>query len=78
MNEIMNSEIVVAFEGNQIEAELIRGLLIDNGIQINIQNELMGTIAPWQVSPGGFNPVKIEVASKDRDKALELIKEFKK
>lgn len=73
----MKSEIIVIFEGNQIDADIIKDLLIDNGINVNLKNQLMGTIAPWQVSPGGFEPIKVEILSKDKDKALELIKEFK-
>ena len=73
----MDSEIIVIFEGNQIDADIIKDLLIDNGIHANLKNQFMGTIAPWQVSPGGYKPIKVEILSKDEDKALELIKEFK-
>lgn len=38
----------------------------------------MGTIAPWQVSPGGFEPVEVEILVKDKEKALKLIYEFNK
>ena len=38
----------------------------------------MGSIAPWQVSAGGFEPVEVEVLEKDKEKALELINEFRK
>lgn len=74
----MDSEIIIIFEGNLVDSEVVKDLLIENGINANLKNQLMGTIAPWQVSPGGFEPVKIEILSKDKDKALELIKEFKK
>lgn len=74
----MNSEIIVVFEGSPIDSEVIKDILIENGINANIKDQLMGTIAPWQVSPGGFQPVKIEILSKNKDKALELIKAFKK
>ena len=74
----MNSEIIVIFEGNPIDSEVVKDILIENGINASLKNQLMGTIAPWQVSPGGFEPVKVEILSKDKDKALELIKEFKK
>lgn len=38
----------------------------------------MGTIAPWHVSPGGFEPVEVEILLKDKEKALKLIDEFNK
>ena len=74
----MNSEIIVIFEGNPIDSEIVKDILIENGINASIKNQLIGTIAPWQVSAGGFEPVKVEILSKDKDKAPELIKEFKK
>ncbi|MDX5586465.1 MAG: DUF2007 domain-containing protein [Aureibaculum sp.] len=74
----MNSKLIVIFEGNSIDSEVIKEILIENGINANLKNQLMGTIAPWQVSAGGFEPVKVEILSKDKDQALELIEEFKK
>lgn len=63
---------------HQIDSEVIKDILIENGINANLKNQLMGRIAPWQVSPGGFEPVKVDILIKDKDIALELIKEFKK
>ena len=74
----MNYEIIVIYEGNPIDSEIVKDILIENGINANLKNQLMGNIAPWQVSPGGFEPVKVEVLLKDKDKALELIEVFKK
>ncbi|NEU07870.1 hypothetical protein GZH53_06055 [Flavihumibacter sp. R14] len=33
----------------------------------------MGTIAPWRVVAGGFNPVKVIVSSSDYEQAIKLI-----
>lgn len=74
----MNSELVVVYTGNPIDAEVIKEILTDNGIVANLKNELMGSIAPWQVSAGGFEPVEVEVLNKDVEKALDLINEFNK
>jgi hypothetical protein len=73
----MSSTIIVIFEGNPIDSEIVKDILIENGINANLKNQLMGTIAPWHVSSGGFEPVKVEILSDDKDKALELIKEFR-
>lgn len=75
---MMDSDFVVVFSGNYVDSEIIKEILDDNGIVNNLKNELMGTIAPWQVSPGGVNPVEIEVFVKDKEKALELINAFHK
>ena len=75
---MMDTELIVVFNGSPIDSEIIKGILNDNGIMANLKNQLMGTIAPWQVSPGGFEPVEVEVFVKDQEKALKLIAEFKK
>lgn len=75
---MMDSDLIVVFSGNLVDSEIIKEILDDNGITTNLKNELMGTIAPWQVSAGGFEPVEIEVLVEDRKKALELINAFHK
>ncbi len=75
---MMDSDLVVIFSGNYVDSEIIKEILGDNGITTNLKNELMGTIAPWQVSAGGFEPVEVEVFVKDKEKALELINAFHK
>ena len=74
----MDSELIVVFKGNPIDSEIVKDILNDNGIMANLKNQLMGTIAPWQVSSGGFEPVEVEVLVKDKGKALKLIDEFNK
>jgi len=78
MKKHTDSNLVVVFRGNPMDAEIINEILADNGIMANQKNQLMGSIAPWQVSAGGFEPVAVEVLKKDMEKALELIDEFKK
>ena len=71
-----NSDLMIIYEGNSIESEMVKEILQDHGIIVNIKNQLMGTIAPWQVSAGGFDPIKLEIFVKDKEKALRLIEEF--
>jgi len=72
----MDSELIVVFKGNPLDSEIVKDILNDNGIMANLKNQLMGTIAPWHVSPGGFEPVEVVVLVKDKEKALKLINEF--
>jgi len=74
----MSSDVVTVFSGNPMDAEIIQEVLTDNGIIAHMKNQLMGSIAPWQVAAGGFDPVELEVLQKDEKKALDLINEFKK
>jgi len=68
--------LVKVFQGSPMDAEIVKDILMDNQIEVNVRNEFMGTIAPWHVTPGGFNPVEIEVLEKDFDAAIELVKAF--
>jgi len=55
---------------------MIKDLLKDNGIETFIENELMGNIAPWNVSSGGVAPVKIKILNADYALSKELIVAF--
>ena len=74
MKEDKDSNLIVVFRGNPMESEM----LMDNGIPAQVNNQLMGSIAPWQVSAGGFEPVEVIIQEKDRGKAMDLLKEFGK
>lgn len=73
-----DDDLILIYSGNPIDSEIIKDILLDNGIAVNIKNELMGTIAPWYVSAGGINPIELEVFTKDKGEALRLINEFTK
>lgn len=70
--------LIVIYSGNPIDSEIIKDILTDHGIAVNVKNKLMGTIAPWHVSAGGINPVELEIFARDREVALRLINEFTK
>ena len=55
-NDVKKRELQVVYRGNQIDSEMISQLLNGNGIETMIKNHLMGSIAPWQVAAGGFEP----------------------
>jgi len=74
----MSSDLIVIFRGNPIEAEMIKEMFLDYGIMAQLKNQLMGSIAPWHVSAGGFEPVEVLVLKKDEEKALKLIDELNK
>jgi len=72
------TDLVMVYAGSPVDAEMIKEILEDYGIPVNIKNQLMGTIAPWQVSGGGASPAEVEVFTKDKEQALLLIEEFHK
>ncbi|MCG6186362.1 putative signal transducing protein [Maribellus maritimus] len=76
MSKQADSDLIVVFRGNPVDAEMVKEILVDNGIMASLKNQLMGSIAPWQISPGGFEPVEVEILESDKESALDLINEF--
>ncbi|MBT3424567.1 MAG: DUF2007 domain-containing protein [Bacteroidetes bacterium] len=72
----MESDIIVIYKGNPFDSEIIKEILNDNGIIANLKNHLMGTIAPWQVSAGGVDPIEVEILANDKEQAMKLIDEY--
>ncbi|MEJ6979558.1 DUF2007 domain-containing protein [Pedobacter sp. P351] len=76
MSEQNNIKAVQVFAGEFWQASTIQQVLEGNSIQAFLENEHMGSIAPWRVEAGGFNPVKVIVSNNDYDLAIKLINEF--
>nr|WP_321452601.1 DUF2007-related protein [uncultured Carboxylicivirga sp.] len=70
------NDIIEVFAGSPLEAEFVKSMLQDAGIEVFIQNENMGTIAPWQVAAGGAGAVTLIISSNDYDKAKEIIEQY--
>jgi len=71
-----NDNPVEVFAGTPIDAGMIQSLLEQEGIEAFIENELMGSIAPWYVTPGGSGAAKVVVAGQDYEKALQIIGDY--
>ena len=72
-----DSKLITVYTGNLVDAEMIKNRLIEAGISASMKNQLMSSIAPWQISAGGFEPAGVMVFQEDKEKALMLIEEFK-
>ena len=65
---------VEVFAGTAWEAALLKSLLENAEIEAFLKDEIRGTMAPWHVTPGGTNPVKIVVSGRDVEKANEVVR----
>lgn len=70
------SEPFVVFAGNIMEAGMIKSLLEDSDIKAYLKDELMGTMNPWWVTPGGLGSVKVVVSPWDKEKAIEVVSNY--
>lgn len=74
-NEIVPVEV---YCGSSWEAEMVKNILEDNGVEAFLKDEYTGTLAPWYTSSGGFGSVKVVVSSVDYEKAMLIVREFEK
>ena len=70
MKEEDKSKLIEVFTGSPWEAELVKGLLENNGIATIIKDGLMSTIAPY-IAPD----VTILVSEETYEDAMEIIRE---
>lgn len=71
--ENSGEHLVQAYAADFNEAMEIQARLQDNNIESFIENENLGVIAPWLVSAGGVAPVKVMVAQKDLQAAIDVL-----
>ena len=72
-NEVNSIEI---YAGNIIEAGIVKSLLEDAGISAYLKDEIMGTMNPWFVSPGGAGAVKVIISNLDFEKGKLIVDEY--
>ncbi len=67
---------VEVFAGTYWEAVLVKSLLENAEVEAFLKNEAHGTLASWQVTPGGVAPVRVIVSSIDAEKATQVVRDF--
>jgi hypothetical protein len=70
-------EPVEVFSGTIMECEMVKSLLENAEIVCYLNNEFSGTIAPWIISSGGINSVKLIVSNADFENAMIVVNEYK-
>jgi hypothetical protein len=71
-------EPVEVFSGNLWEAEMVKNLLENEGIEAFINNEFTGTLAPWYTAGGGAGSVSVVVSAFHYVKAKVIVEEFER
>ena len=64
---------VIVFAGSTMEADLVKLHLQEDGIEAVLEDEHIGTIAPYAATAGGAGAVKVAVSVVDEPEARELI-----
>ncbi len=76
MTKDKKNDLVEIFAGSSIDAEIVSSLLKNSKIETFLKDEIMGTLAPWQVSAGGSGAVKIIINSNDYETAKLIVEEY--
>lgn len=76
MSHEVKEKMILIYSGSPVDAIMVNQLLNESGIYTHVKNEIMGTLAPWQVTPGGMDPVEIFILSKDEAHAQSVISAF--
>ena len=71
-------ELVQIFAGTILQAEMVKSLLIDAGIEAFLKDEHMGNLFPFQTAPRAAGSVKIMVSNLDIEKAKEIVDDYYK
>ena len=69
---------VEVFSGSIWQAEFIKSLLANAEIEGYLNDEMIGTMAPWVTSNAGVGAVKVMVSSQDYDAARAVVDEYNK
>ena len=78
MKTINKSEPVMIFAGSAWEAGIVKSLLENAEVEAFIKDEIMGTLNPWWIAPGGAGSVKVFVSGNDFEKAKLIVMDFEK
>ncbi|MFZ4523549.1 MAG: putative signal transducing protein [Bacteroidales bacterium] len=73
-----NHEVVPVeiFSGTVWQAEMVKSILENVEIEAFLQNETIGSLAPWYTASGGAGSVTVVVSSADYEKAKPFVEEF--
>ncbi len=71
-------ESIEIFNGIIWQAQMVKNLLENSGIEAFLQDEIIGSLnLPW-AAPGGIGLVKVMISSSDYENAKLIVDEYKK
>lgn len=78
MNLHKESSLVEIYSGDIVEAGMIKSMLESEDIKAFLKDEIMGTLMPWWVTPGGAGSVRVIVTQEDAERARLVVQEYEK
>lgn len=78
MNNNREIELIEIFIGTPWQAGIVKSLLEDASIEAFLNDEIMGTIAPWNTGTPSAGSVKVVVSSDNLVSARLIVDDFEK
>lgn len=78
MTNKKESDLVQIFAGTTLQAEMVKSLLQDSGIEAFLKDEHMGTMFPFHTAPGAAGSVKVVVSNRQYEKAKTVVDDYLK
>lgn len=69
----MSGDFAVVFQGDAVEANLVKGRLEASGIPASLRDENIATMLPLQGAPAGFGAAQVVVRSAEADAARKVL-----
>ena len=76
MNSDKQFRPIEVFAGTIMQASLVKSLLEDEGIEVFLKDEFVGSMHPWYASAGGAGAVKVVVSGADFEKAKQVVLKY--
>ncbi len=70
------SNRVIVYTGGSADTALLRDLLVAAGIEAQLGDEVMGTMAPYMVAGGAMAAIKVVVPEEHFEEAKAIVMEF--
>jgi hypothetical protein len=78
MNTHNENSLTEIYSGDIVEAGMIKSMLESSDIKAFLKDEIMGTLMPWWVTPGGAGSVRVIVRREDAEQARLIVEEYEK
>jgi hypothetical protein len=76
MEKDNGTDIVVVYSGKLDDSKKVNELLHDNKIAAAVKNDSVDKNSPWYLSKHNKNSAEVQIYSKDKEKAINIIEEY--
>ncbi|GEM_PF-4891722 len=76
MEKNNDTDIIVVYSGKLDDSKKVNELLLNNKIAAAVKNDSVDKSSPWYLSKHNKTSAEVQIYSKDKDKAINIIEEY--